>query len=187
MIKVVFDACVLYSAPLRGFLLSLATAKLVEPFWSDEIQNEWTRSVSRNRPVLERHTLESTCQKMDAHFPNALVQGYESLIPTLVLPDPNDRHVLAAAIHVEADSIVTFNLSDFPKKALQPYGIEALPPEEFVLRLIQQRPERVIKVARDHRSSLKNPPKTADEYLATLEKQGLPKTVAFLREHNDNI
>lgn len=187
MIRVVFDACVLYSAPLRHFLLTLASRKLVVPRWSEEIHDEWIRSLLRNRPDLKRENLEQTRRKMDSYFPNSLVREYESIIPTLALPDPDDRHVLAAAIHANAKLIVTFNLDDFPKKALQSYGVEALAPEELVLRLIQQAPHPVLQAVRNHRLSLSRPSKTVDEYLATLEKQKLPKTVAFLRKHEADI
>ena len=187
MIKAIYDACVLYSAPLRNLLLRLADAKQVEPFWSEEIHDEWIRSLLRNRPDLIRDNLERTRRKMDSHFSDALVRGYESIIPTLTLPDPNDRHVLAVAIHVKAEYIVTFNLTDFPKSHLRSYGIEAVSPDEVVLRMIQKRPSRIIATVKDHRLSLKRPSKTVSEYLATLEKQGLPQTVVFLREHADEI
>ena len=187
MIKVVLDACVLYPAPLRAFLLNLASNELIDPFWSEEIQNEWIRSLLRNRPDLKRESLERTCRNMDVHFPKGSVRGYESLMPTLTLPDWNDRHVLAAAIHAKAKSIVTFNLNDFPKAALQLYGIEAVPPEQLALQLIQSEPAHVLQAVKDHRLSLTRPLKTVDEYLATLEKQGLPKTVAFLREHKGEL
>ena len=187
MIKVVFDACVLYSVLLRGFLLSLASRKLVDPFWSQEIQDEWTRSLLHNRPDLKQENLERTCRRMDFHFPNGLVRGYESVTPTLSLPDPKDNHVLAVAIYVEAEYIVTANLDDFPNDVLQSYNITAVSPEEFVLRLIQNKPNQVLQAVKEHRLSLTRPPQTVDEYLATLEKQGLVKTVAFLREHRDAI
>ena len=187
MIKAVYDACVLYSAPLRNLLLHLAEAKQVEPFWSEEIHDEWMRSLLRNRPDLISDKLERTRQRMDTHFPNALVQGYESIIPTLTLPDPNDRHVLAVAIHVKAEYIVTFNLTDFPKSHLQPYGIEAISPDEIVQRMIQKKPSHILATVKDHRLSLQRPAKPVDEYLATLEKQGLPQTVAFLRKHETDI
>ena len=177
----------IYPASLRDLLLCLAEGELVAPFWSEEIQDEWTRSLLRNQPDLKQEKLARTCREMNTHFPNGLIRGYESIIPTLTLPDPNDRHVLAVAIHAGTDCIVTFNLSDFPKTALLPYGIEALPPDEFIWRLIQQAPRVVLQVVKKHRLELKHPPKTVDEYLATLERQGLPKTVAFLREHKDNI
>ena len=111
MNNVVYDACVLYSASLRDFLLRLATSKLVAPFWSEEIQNEWMNSLLEKRPDLKRENLERTCRNMNFHFPSGLVRGYELITPTLTLPDPNDRHVLAAAIHAKAKYIVTFNFS----------------------------------------------------------------------------
>ena len=187
MTKAVFDACVLYSGALRDFLLRLADVNLIEPFWSEEIHDEWMRSLLRNRPDLIRDKLERTRRKMDTNFPGALIHGYESIIPTLSLPDPNDRHVLAVAIHAKAEYIVTFNRADFPKSHLQPYGIEAVSPDEIVLRMIQKRPSHIIATVKDHRLNLKRPPKSVHEYLATLERQGLPKTVAFLWEHEVDI
>jgi len=187
MIRAVLDACVLYSASLRDFMLRLAGAKVYHPRWSEEIQNEWTRNLLRNRPDLTREKLERTCREMDLHFPNGLVSGHDAIISTLTLPDLNDRHVLAAAIHAQAKYIVTFDLSDFPKTTLRHYGIEALSPDEFVLRLIQKRSDRVLQAVKDHRSGLSRPPKTVSEYLATLEKQGLIKTVAFFREHQNDL
>ena len=187
MISAVFDACVLYSASLRDFLLHIAGRKFISPFWSEEIRTEWIRSLLRNRPDLSKEKLERTCQKMDFHFPNGLVRGYEAITPTLSLPDPNDRHVLAVAIHAKAECIVTFNLDDFPKTILLPYGIEAVSPDKFVLRLFQDDPRHVLQAVRNHRLSLQRPVKSVNEYLATLEKQGLPKTVVFLREYEANI
>ena len=185
MIDVVYDACTLHPASVREFLLHLAEVRLVRPHWSNEIHEEWIGSLLRRRPDLDRQSLERTRRRMDAWFANSLTTDYESLIPMLTLPDLNDRHVLAVAIHTRSSWIVTFNLGDFPNTALQPYGIEALSPDEFVLRLIQKRPHRVLMAVTSHRLSLTRPPKTVDEYLETLEKQGLPKTVAFLRAANE--
>ena len=187
MISAVFDACILYPAVLRDFLFRLADNGLIDPFWSNEIQNEWTHSLLRKQPELKRENLERTCREMSLHYPNGLVRGYESITPTLTLPDPKDRHVLAVAIYAKAEYIVTFNLRDFPKTTLQPYGIQVLSPDEFALRLIHDEPYHVLVAVRKHRLSLKRPPKTVAEYLATLEKQGLPKTIAFLREHEADI
>jgi predicted nucleic acid-binding protein len=187
MINAVFDACVLYSAPLRDFVLRLAEDDLVVPYWSNEINDEWTRNLLRNRPDLKQENLERTRQNMDTRFPRGLVTGYESIIPTLALSDPNDRHVLAVAIHVQAEYIVTFNLDDFPNAVLKRYGIEAVPPDEWVMRLIQESPFAFFRSVKKHRLSLTRPSKTVEEYLATLEKQGLSKTVMFLREHKDDI
>jgi len=187
MIKAVLDACVLYSAPLRDFLLRLAEDNAFYPLWTEEIQNEWMRNLQRNRPDLKQVSLERTRRNMDSSFPGALVRGYESLMPALHLPHLNDLHVLAAAIHTKAENIVTFNLKDFPKSVLQQYGIEALLPDEMILQMIQQKPNRALITIKNHRSQLTRPSLSANEYLAMLEKQRLPKTVAFLREHENNL
>jgi len=187
MISAVLDSSVLYSSPLRSFLLWLADGGLFRPLWSEDIHEEWMRSLHANRPDLLWERLERTRRKMDSEFPNGLVRGYEAIMPTLHLPAPNDTHVLAVAIQTNVQYIVTFNLSDFPKSILQTYGVEALSPEDFALRLIDHAPYPVLRAARKHRLSLKQPHKTVDEYLATLEQQRLPKIVAFLRQHKDSI
>ena len=187
MIKAVLDACVLYSAPVRGFLLRLATAESFCPFWSEEIQNEWTRNLLQNRPDLKQDDLEQTRRRMDFHFPGSHVSGHDAIIPTLNLPDIKDRHVLAVAIQVKAKYIVTFNLSDFPELILQSHNIEAVSPDDFVMRLISQNRSRVLWTVRSHQSSLTRPPKTVDEYLAELEERGFIKTVALLRKYRNDI
>ena len=118
---------------------------------------------------------------MDLHASDALVSGFEDLIEGLRLPDPDDRHVLAAAIRGRADVIVTANLRDFPADILGQFGIEPQHPDEFIVSLLDLAPELVAAAARDHRESLRNPPKTIDQYLASLEAQGLRQTVAILR------
>lgn len=97
-ITAVLDACVLFSAPLRDLFLELASAELFAPRWSVHIQDEWTRSVARQRPDIAVSRLQRTREIMDREFPDAIVTGYEGDISTLSLPDPDDRHVLAAAI-----------------------------------------------------------------------------------------
>ena len=124
---------------------------------------------------------------MDAHFPKGLVRGYESIVATLPLPHLNDRHVLAAAIQAEAKYIVTLNLDDFPNAVLQPHNVEAVLPDDFVMQLIRDKPGQVLRVVKYHRLSLTRPPKTVEEYLATLEEQGLAKTAVFLRKYRSDI
>jgi thiamine pyrophosphate-dependent acetolactate synthase large subunit-like protein len=110
-----------------------------------------------------------------------LVTGYEALIEGLQLPDSNDRHVLAAAIRCNASVIVTFNLKDFPAQALSPYGIESQHPDDFILHLIDLNPTEIYKVVKIHINSLKNPPKTLEQYLNTLSNQGLKQSVIALQ------
>ena len=137
MISAVFDACVLYPAPLRDFLLHLAEDEWIDSYWSEEIREEWIRSLLRNRPDLKRENLERTCREMDFHFPDSLVQGYKLIIPKFTLPDPDDRHVLAATIQAKAKYIVTFNLTDFPESVLLPYQVEAISPDNLIWSIIK--------------------------------------------------
>ena len=110
---VIYDACVLYPAPLRDFLMRLALTDLYRARWTDMIHDEWTRSVLKQRPDLKATELARTRSLMDAHVRDSLVTGFEHLIPCVKLPDIDDRHVVAAAIHVGANLIVIFNLKDF--------------------------------------------------------------------------
>jgi len=184
---VLYDACVLYPAPLRDLLMQLALADLFQARWTDAIHDEWTRNVLANRPDISPASVARCRELMDRHVPDCLVTGYESLIPTLTLPDADDRHVLAAAIRGRAELIVTFNLVDFPAAALGPHNIEAIHPDEFLGRLWAESAEGVLGAVRLHKVSLKRPPKTAAEYLATLEQCGLVETVGRLRPYADEI
>jgi predicted nucleic acid-binding protein len=184
---VIYDACVLYSAPLRDLLMQLALTDTFKARWTDEIHDEWTRSVLADRPDLPAESLARCRSLMDQHVPDCVVTGYEDLIPTLTLPDPNDRHVLAAAIHGGANLIVTFNLSDFPTTVLERFHLDAVHPDEFIGRLWNERPALIIEAARLHRASLQRPPKSVTEYLATLEKCGLFETLVRLKLHEDKI
>jgi hypothetical protein len=184
---VLYDACVLYPAPLRDLLMQLALTELFRARWSDAIHDEWTRSVLAARPDIKPESLARCRELMDRHVPDSLVVGYEPLIPTLALPDPDDRHVLAAAIHAQAELIVTFNLGDFPGSVLSGYGIEAIHPDEFIVRLWDEDAGSVLIAAKLHRASLKRPPKTPAEYLRTLEQCRLTETVARLRPHENDL
>ena len=178
-----YDANVLYPAELRNLLMHLALIGLFRAKWSADVHEEWISNLLKKRPDLTRDKLERTRMLMDMHVVDALVTGYEDLIPGLHLPDPDDRHVLAAAIRGRADVIVTMNLRDFPSDTVGSLGIEVQHPDEFVLHLLDLAPGAVVAAAQNHRQSLKNPPKTVAEYLETLERQGLTQTVSVLREY----
>ncbi len=149
--------------------------------WSDMVHQEWMAAVQRDFPDVTREQLERTRDLMNRHAEDCLVTGFEGLIEGLDLPDPNDRHVLAAAIRSSADVIVTQNLKDFPQNRLDAYGMEAQHPDTFITHLFDRNPDEVVGAAQEHRASLKNPPKTVEEYLNALELHGLTQTVAELR------
>src|SRR5579884_2513072 len=103
----------------------MAFTGLVQAKWTDEIHDEWMRNLLLRKPHIDRKKIEWTRDQMNKSVPDCLVEGYEDLIPSLDLPDPDDRHVLAAAIRCGAQTIVTENLKHFPKKELSKYGITA--------------------------------------------------------------
>lgn len=179
---VVYDACVLYPAPLRDLLMHLALTDLFRAKWTDTIHEEWMRNVLANRPDLTLAQLERTRDLMNTYVRDCLVTGHETIIPALSLPDPNDCHVLAAAIRASASTIVTYNLKDFPNAALAEFEIEAQHPDEFISNLIDLAPGRICSAVQKLRSNLKHPSLTPEEYLNNLERQALPQTVSKLRE-----
>jgi len=177
-----YDACVLYPAPLRDLLMRLAMCDLFQAKWSERIHDEWTRNVLKNRPDLTTENMQRVRELMNKHVQNSIVTDYESIIPSLTLPDEDDRHVLAAAIRGHADVIVTFNLKDFPQSQLSMYGLEAQHPDEFVSHLIDLAPYLVFEVLHQQQAALKNPPQSIDQLLLTLERSGLPVSISRLRE-----
>ncbi len=178
---VVLDACVLYPAPLRDFLLHVAHIGLYVPKWSAIIQDEWLRNLLANRLDLTVENLQKTTQAMQNAFPDAEVTDFEALIPTINLPDKDDRHVLATAIKAEATCILTFNLKDFPQAELDKWHITALNPDDFMVRLWQENAQEIRKAFENQVKMLKNPPMTFEQVLANLAVCGLYKTVECLR------
>lgn len=180
----VYDACVLYPAPLRDFLMWLGLSGRFRARWSEQIHEEWKRNLLQNRSDLTREQLDRTSALMDRAIPDALVAGYEPLISGLTLPDPDDRHVLAAAIRCNASVIVTFNQKDFPGDVLAPFGIEAQHPDEFVENLFDLDQAAVVGAAQRQRTLLKNPSMDTDLYLEMLLRQGLVQTVKALSAYH---
>jgi predicted nucleic acid-binding protein len=181
-LTVVYDACVLYPAPLRDLLLRLALKDRFRARWSNAIHDEWIHNLLKQRPELDRTTLEKTRALMDSNVRDSLVEDFEHLVPTIELPDLGDRHVVAAAIHSSADIIVTFNLKDFPTSALDRYNLGTQHPDDFIVDLFDLHPTSVLQALAEQRASLKKPPKTADEFLDILFRQGLTQTVSILKD-----
>lgn len=178
---VILDANVLYPNFLRDALMRLALTGLFRGRWTEDIHREWMEAVKRDRPDLNPASIERTRQLMDAHVLDALVTGYEDLIPGLKLPDPDDRHVLAAAIKAQAQLIITRNHKDFPESALEPYGIKTQGPDEFLLDLLHLDERLVLGTLERQRNGYKKPPMTPLEYCQAMERQGLVLSSKYVR------
>ena len=177
----ILDTNVLYPAGIRDILIQPAVHDLYRPKWTPDIFEEWLRIDSRLRTTHDPTKVKRTQQQLDSFFFNARINHYEHKIDGLHLPDSNDRHVLAAAIHGECDFIVTRNRRDFPDEVLDPYGIEALTPDEFLLTLFRENPDEFTDSVRAVLAKLKNPPYSVEEYLHKRMQDGLVNTVKELR------
>jgi predicted nucleic acid-binding protein len=178
---VVYDANVLYGNTLRDLLVRLAMAGRVRAKWTNEILDEMQRNLGANRPDIPGEKLAALRRLMNAAVRDCLVEGHEPLIEGLKLPDPDDRHVLAAAIKSGAQVIVTSNLKDFPASHLANWDIEAKSPDDFVLDQIDLDDRIVWSCVQQIADSRTNPPETVEDVLNALEVAGLVESVAALR------
>jgi predicted nucleic acid-binding protein len=178
---VVYDANVLYPSCLRDLLIRVAQAGLVQAKWTDQILDETFDSLVKDRPDLDPDKLARTRQLMCRAVRDCLVTHYKPLVDAVALPDPADRHVLAAAIKARAQTIVTANVKDFPARALHRWNIEAQHPDEFVLDLLDLDHQAVYGEVQRIADSWRRPPGTIEDVLLQLERAGLIESSAALR------
>lgn len=176
----------MYPAPLRDVLIQLASAGLYRGKISDKINQEWIENLLENRPDIKREQLERICKLIEKAVPDCMVFGYEHLIEGLTLPDPNDRHVLAAAVCCQAQIIVTYNLKDFPVEVLSKFGVEAQHPDAFLRSQADLALPQFLSCLKSIRERLKNPPISAKDYRIELASRSLVQTASFLEDF-DNI
>ena len=185
LVTAFLDANVLLPLPLADFLLRAADARLCRARWSADVQREWAHALSRQRPGADPRLLDARNAAMNAALPDALVTGYAALTATLSLPDADDRHVLAAAIVGGADVIVTYNLRDFPARALAKHGIKAQHPDAFLHGLIERGPREFAAIARQTIAAWCRPPVDIDDFFERLQRLRLHTAAAALRERFD--
>jgi len=176
-----YDANVLYPGSLRDLLVRLGQSGLFQAKWTEQILDETFEAIARDQPELEGK-LTRTRRLMNEAIADVMVTGYEPLIPSLDLPDPDDRHVLAAAIVCNAQIIVTANLRHFPDAGLERFNIEAQSPDEFVINLIELAPALVVNIMKDQALALTRPKTTFEELLERLRGAGLPRATAAIRQ-----
>lgn len=183
---VILDANVLYPFRMRDVLLRFCEAGLFRARWTERIIDEWTRNLIGNQPEYEASVLAQV-EQMKAHFGEGWVVGFEPLIESLVLPDLDDRHVLAAAIVCGAQHIVTQNLKDFPSEMLDGFDIEPIEADEFLFRTFQLYPAIAVSVFKQMRSDYERPRYGQSEFIMNLTASGLPKTASLLKEVANDI
>lgn len=180
MYSVVVDACVLFPNVLRDTLLTFAERELFRPLWSDAILSEVRRNVLAKRNV-DPAAFDRTLALMNASFDDALVEGWQPIVSGLELPDPDDRHVLAAAIAGGAQTIVTFNLVDFPAEQLHPHDVDAVHPDTFLLDQLDLSPAVVLNALAKQAQRFRNPAMDLSGLLARLERCDVPEFAEEVR------
>jgi predicted nucleic acid-binding protein len=175
------DANVLVPTALCDTLLRLAEAGFYRPLWSERILLEVEAAILGFRPDLDASRVHRRVLLMTATFEDASVDGWEQVSAGLDLPDPDDRHVLAAAIAGGAQAIVTSNLKDFPDDQLRGRGIEARHPDEFLLDQLDLLPSRTLEVLIQQAADLAHPPTDLAGVLNSLERCHVPNFVESVR------
>ena len=177
------DANVLYSVAISDALMEVAATGIYAAKWSKAIDDEWVKNLAKNKNRAEadfytrRDFMHDACPDWEV-----TEDGWKLIEPCLSLPDMKDRHVLAAAIAGHADCIVTINIKHFPASVLDPLGITALHPDEFVLQQLELEPLVVLPAFKVMRARLKNPAFTPEKFVDAMERNGLIQTAAFLRQ-----
>jgi predicted nucleic acid-binding protein len=177
------DACVLFPIAMTDALMSLATTGLFAAKWTRRIEDEWIAALERHRPDLKGKLGVRRDAMRDAvpdwQVPDA---AWRELQPSLTLPDPNDTHVLAAAIAGHADCIVTTNLRDFPVEVVSAYGIDVIDPDRFIVQQWDLNTLICVAAFKHMRARWKKPEATAEDFACAFERGGLPATAWRMRE-----
>jgi len=177
--QVILDACVLVNAALRDTLLRLAEppCSLYLPRWSKDIIEETKRTLEEKLNLTSAQTAHLFHQ-LQIHFADAWVEGYDRFISAMA-NHPKDRHVLAAAVVCGAQTIVTFNLKDFPEDALAPWNVEVQNPDEFLIHQYHLDPNAVFAVIREQAEQ-----HGGWERLMSIHSRTVPEFVSLLRRHD---
>lgn len=130
--RLVLDTCVLFPVATREILLNYAKTGGFDPVWSSRILEEWRRAADSKLSPTDSARVAGDIALMKVQFPLAMTEDWEELESDMQLPDPNDAHVVAAAQAGSAKGVITFNIRDFPIRALTPLGLSRQHPDEFL-------------------------------------------------------
>ncbi|PZU45228.1 MAG: PIN domain-containing protein [Microbacterium sp.] len=173
-----FDTNVLYGALLNDLILELADRGLYRPLWSADIIEELRRNLVTAGE--DERLVGKRISTMTTFFPDAMVDGHVSLIATMTC-DPKDRHVLAAAVRGGAEVLVTFNLKDFPFESVEPFDVEVVHPDDFLLDQLDLHHAPTLRAIVELVDAYDSPAMTMDDYLLALTRAGVPKFADAVR------
>jgi len=173
-VKALLDACVLYPTVTREMLLGVAAAGGFTPLWSPRILEEWARATRKLGPGAEEFA-RGEIDALRAEWPKSEVVPTDGVQQRLLLPDPDDVHVLAAAISGSADVIVTYNAADFPKATLAEEGLQRLDPDQLLRGLFDAKPDIVRGAAENVLAVARQLSGEDWEMRALMKKARLPK------------
>lgn len=182
--RVVIDACIWHGAFVRHVLRHLALAGLFEPRWTVRIESEWLRSVRRARPEIPAERLMDARDRFREEFPLGLLPVRLPTYQLPPLPDPDDAHVIEAAMTCSAQAVCTLDAHGFPTPIMRRLGIEVLSPDELVTRLLATDPRTSRIALTTHRAALRAPRMSRDQYLNAMRSAGLPRSADLVRPPN---
>lgn len=178
------DADCLHKLYLRGLLVWLASYRIYRPRWTTDILDETITSMVRRFPSGQEK-LQTQIKSMAERFPDAEITGYQQLVGTLGCPDPNDEHVLAAAIVGKVHRLVTFNLKDFPKHTYSLYGIELTHPDDFLMQLANNNRDQFLEATAKWFTGYKRPALTIHDISNAMAQLGCPRFAEYLLVESD--
>lgn len=164
------DANVVYKSHVRDLILRCAETDTFKVYWSPHIEQEVARALTDK---VELARIQRLFAIMQQAFPDSVVIGYESFVESIALPDPKDRHVVAAAMRAHCDVIVTENVKDFPDEELAKYDLEAQHPDIFLLHHYTLEPQKTVRVIQLHIRDMNNPPVDFAGYIERLRTGGV--------------
>ena len=167
---VFLDACVLYPTVMRELLTGAAAEGIYRPLWSERVLGEWRIAAARKQGPAAGAAAEAAQATLAARFPHAEIAPPAEAEAAIALPDPNDTHVLAAAIAGSAGTLVTLNLRDFPGRRLAAHAITPRHPDGFLWELASQAPDILARLVQDATGS-----DVADAQRRALKRAGLPR------------
>lgn len=184
----VLDACVLYPIAATDALISLGSSGLFSAKWTIRVESEWMGAIEKRRPdLVGRLSIRRDAMRDAIVDWEVSAQAVAAVSLNVQLPDPDDGHVIAAAMAARADFIVSFNVADFPKRVLDTYGLEVMHPDEFIVGLGELDHPLWIDTFRSMRQRLHRPVLSTQEFVEAFARAGLPNTADALRSVADSL